>query len=527
MYANRDMEAMTPAERWIIAMTVMIGAFMAVMDTSVVNVALPHMMGSFGQDLSSITWVATSYSIAEIIMVTMAGWWSALIGRKNLFLASFAIFTAGSVMCGTATSFTQMIVYRVVQGIGGGALIPVSQAILRETFPAEQQGMAMALYGMGVVLAPALGPTFGGWLTDSHGWPWIFYINVPVCIGGMLLVNRFVQDPSYLRRGVQSIDWLGIILLGVSLTGMQIVLERGQEENWFESSQILWGTVTTVAAFLVLIFWELRARDPVINLRVLKDRNLSLGAVMGLIFGVSLFGTTFILPQFTQKILGYSAYDAGLVMAPRAITLMLGMPLAGWLYRRVGARALITFGIGLIVWSYYDLTRLNTQAGFWDMVPTLMIMGAGMPFMFVSLSTVSLSTVDRRNMTDASSVYTLARRVGGNIGYAVVATLLSQGIQVHRFYLAAHVNDLDHVSQAYRASLSQLLQQLGVGAANTSKAALVMLDRMLDRQATMMAYNDISFIFGFLFLTLLPFVSLVPSKRQILNLIKARSTGKG
>jgi DHA2 family multidrug resistance protein len=526
MHVNRDIPAMSPAERWIIAMTVMLGAFIAVMDTSVVNVALPHMMGSFAQDLSAITWVATSYSIAEIIMITMAGWWSALIGRKNLFLASFALFTLGSVLCGTATSFEQMIAYRVLQGIGGGALIPVSQAILRETFPAEQQGMAMALYGMGVVLAPALGPTFGGWLTDSYGWPWIFYINVPICIGGMVLVNRFVHDPAYLRRGVQSIDWFGIALLAVSLTGMQIVLERGQEENWFESPMILWGTVVTATAFLLLIFWELRAKDPVVNLRVLKNRNLSLGAVMGLIFGVSLFGTTFILPQFTQRILGYSAYDAGLVMAPRAITLMLFMPLAGWLYRRVGARALVTLGIGLIVWSYYDLTRLNTQAGFWDMVPTLMIMGAGMPFLFVSLSTVSLSTVDRSNMTDASSVYTLARRVGGNIGYAVVATLLSQGIQVHRFYLSAHVTDLDHVSQAYRASLSELLRHLGMNAASTSKAALVMLDRMLDTQATMMAYNDISLVFGLLFLILLPFVALIPSKSRILGLIKARSTGK-
>jgi DHA2 family multidrug resistance protein len=526
MDTNRDMQEMTQAERWVIALTVMSGAFIAVMDTSVVNVALPHMMGSFGQDLSAITWVATSYSIAEIIMVTMAGWWSALIGRKNLFLASFALFTLGSILCGTATSFTQMIIYRVLQGIGGGALIPVSQAILRETFPAEQQGMAMALYGMGVVLAPAIGPTFGGWLTDSYGWPWIFYINVPICFGGMMLVNRFVHDPAYLRRGVQSIDWFGIGLLAVSLTGMQVVLERGQEENWFESTAILWGTVVTVTAFLTLIIWELRAKDPVINLRVLKDRNLSLGAVMGLVFGVSLFGTTFILPQFTQRILGYSAYDAGLVMAPRAITLMLFMPLAGWLYRRVGARALITLGIGLIVWSYYDLTRLNTQAGFWDMVPTLMIMGAGMPFMFVSLSTVSLSSVDRTNMTDASSVYTLARRVGGNIGYAVVATLLSQGIQVHRFYLSAHVNDLDHVSQTYRASLTELLQHLGMGAASASRGALVMLDRILDGQATMMAYNDISLIFGFLFLTQLPFVALIPSRSRILGLIKARSTGK-
>lgn len=526
MYVNRDMEDMSPAERWVIAMTVMIGAFMAVMDTSVVNVALPHMMGSFGQDLSSITWVATSYSIAEIIMVTMAGWWSTLIGRKNLFLASFALFTVGSVLCGMATSFEQMIFFRVLQGIGGGALIPVSQAILRETFPAEQQGMAMAIYGMGVVLAPAIGPTFGGWLTDSHGWPWIFYINVPVCVVGMMLVSRYVHDPSYLRRGVRSIDWFGIILLTVTLTGMQVVLERGHDENWFESSQIVWGTAVTLGSFLALIWWELRVADPVVNLRVLRDRNLSLGAVMGLIFGVSLFGTTFILPQFTQNILGYPAFEAGLVMAPRAVTLLLGMPLAGWMLRRTGARPLVLLGIGLIVWSYYDLMQLSTQAGFRDLVPTLMIMGAGMPFMFVPLSTVSLSTVDRSSMTDASSIYTLARRVGGNIGYAVVATLLSHGVQVHRAYLSESISGLDPVSQAYRTGLTELLHRLGLNAVHSSQAALAMLDKLLNQQATMMAYNDISLVFGGLFMILLPFVWLMPSRAQMMAVMQMRMRGK-
>lgn len=520
MAVYKDSESMSPGERWTIAVTVMFGAFMAVMDTSVVNVSLPHMMGSFGADLSSITWIAISYSIAEIIMVTMAGWWSSLIGRKTLYLASFAIFTLGSIMCGTATSYEQMIFYRIIQGIGGGALIPVSQAILRETFPAEQQGMAMALYGMGVVLAPALGPIFGGWLTDMYGWPWIFYINVPFCIVAMMLTSRFVHDPPYLRRGVQSIDWPGIILLTVFLTGMQVILERGQEENWFESSHILTGTIITVIAFLGLLIWELRCPSPVVNLRVLKDKNLSVGSLMGLIFGISLFGTTFILPQFTQQMLGYPAFESGLALAPRALTLMMFMPVAGWLYQKFGAKPLILLGITIIIWSYYDLMQLNVHAGFRNLVPPLLIMGVGMPFMFVPLSTVSLCSVNKSDVTDASSIYTLARRIGGNIGYAVVATLLDRGVQIHRTHLSEHINMFSQSTEAYRTALTNALRQLGINAIDASKLTIAMLDKMLMKQTAMLAYNDISFIFGCLFFTLVPFIFILPTKTQLQSITK-------
>lgn len=511
----KDPESMTPAQRWTIAFTVVFGAFMAVMDTSVVNVSMPHMMGSFGTDLSAITWVATSYSIAEIIMVAMAGWWSTLVGRKNFYLASFALFTMGSVLCGIATSFPEMIVFRVIQGIGGGALIPVSQAILRETFPQKQQGMAMALYGMGVVLAPALGPICGGWLTDMWGWPWIFYINVPFCIVGMLLTLKFVHDPPYLRRGIDSVDWAGITLLTVFLTGMQYVLERGQDEQWFDSSLITCWSAATLISLVLLIIWELRCKDPVVNLRVLKDKNLVLGSVMGLIFGVSLFGTTFVLPQFTQKILGYPAFESGLALAPRAVVLMLFMPIAGWAYPRVGARPLVLAGIFVIMWSYYNLMQLSVMAGFLDLVPPLLIMGIGMPFMFVPLSTVSLCSVDKSLMTDASSVYTLARRIGGNIGYSMVAVLLDRGISLHRAHLADHVSSLSPTTQDHLAAVTQGLVNSGINALQAAKLALGLLEKNLLRQATMLAYNDISLIFGLMFLLLIPLALIMPGKAKL------------
>src|SRR5215470_18169208 len=273
----------SPASRgkqWLVTAAVMAGTFLAVMDISVVNVSLPHMMGNFGQTLSAITWVATSYSIAEMLMITMAGWWSALLGRKRLYLASLVLFTLGSMLAGTAQTFPQMLCYRILQGIGGGSVIPISQAILRETYPPEEQGMAMAIFGMGVVLAPAMGPILGGWLTDNYGWPWIFYINIPISIVGILMVSAFVEDPPYLRRGIAHVDWLGIALLTSDLTVMQLVLERGQEHNWFQSRWITAGALGTVLTLTTLVGWELRTREPIIQFRVLRNIPLSIGTGM-------------------------------------------------------------------------------------------------------------------------------------------------------------------------------------------------------------------------------------------------------
>src|SRR5215813_9802552 len=252
-------------KQWLVTVAVMSGTFLAVMDISVVNVSMPHMMGNFGQTLSTITWVATSYSIAEMLMITMASWWSALLRRKRLYLVSLVLFTLGSMLAGTAQTFTHMLCYRILQGIGDSSLIPISQTILRETYPPEEQGMAMAIFGMGVVLAPAMGPILGGWLTDNYGWPWVFYINIPVSLVALVLVSACVEDPPYLRRGITHVDWVGIGLLTLGLTGMQVVLERGQEHNWFQSRWITAGAIGTVMVLTTLVCWELRTREPIIQ----------------------------------------------------------------------------------------------------------------------------------------------------------------------------------------------------------------------------------------------------------------------
>ncbi len=501
--------------KWIIVATTVLGSFMSVMDVSVVNVSLPHMMGSFGQDLSSITWVATSYTIAEIIMVTMTGWWSTFIGRKRLYLWSYGLFTIGSILCGTAQTFPQLIVYRVLQGIGGGALIPVSTAIMREAFPPEEQGMAIAINGMGVVLAPALGPIIGGWLTDQYGWPWIFYINVPVSIIAISMAVAFIHDPPYLRRGIKKIDWAGIILLAVTLTGMQIILERGQSENWFESNLITVGTVVTSVAALIMIWWEMKTKEPVVNLRILRNLRFTVGSSVGMLFGLALFGTTFVLPQFTQQLLGYPAFEAGLVLAPRAVMLIIMFPVTGHLIKYMEPRNLILIGAVVTIWSYHDLSQLSLQVGFWNMVPMLVVMGIGMPLVFTTLGTVALSNIPRPDMTDATSLYTLTRRVGGNIGYALGATWVSRGFQIHRSHLVSHVTASSPQLLAYTKAGTALASQTAIGAAAAPQASLGLVDMVVNRQAAMLAYNDTSFYFGLLYIAIIPLAFLLPKRSEL------------
>jgi len=501
-------------QQYVVTVAVMAGTFLAVMDISVVNVSLPHMMGNFGQTLSAITWVATSYSIAEMLMITMAGWWSVLLGRKRLYLASLVLFTLGSMLAGTAQTFPQMLCYRILQGLGGGSLIPISQAILRETYPPEEQGMAMAIFGMGVVLAPAMGPILGGWLTDHYGWPWVFYINIPVSLVALVLVSMYVADPPYLRRGITQVDWVGIGLLTLGFTGLQVVLERGQENNWFQSRWMTAGALGTVITLTTLVLWEVRTREPIIQLRVLRNRSLSVGAGMGLIFGLVLFGTTFSLPQLTQQLLHYPAYQAGLVLMPRSLTLFLLMPLVGWLFNFVDPRLLMAVGIGMTYWAFHHLAQLALTVGFWNLVPIMMLMGAGLPCVFVTLSTVSLRSVRREDITAATSLYTLARSVGGNLGYALVATLLERFSVVHHAYLSTHISGLNPAYPGYATALAARLSHQTGDPVAAQRQALALVEALLQRQAAMLAYNDVARVFGVLFLCTLPLLLLFPRTKR-------------
>ena len=499
--------------KWMVGISVMIGAFMGVMDVSVVNVALPHMMGSFGQNLSAITWVATAYSIAAVIMLTMAGWWATLIGRKNFYLFSFVIFTVGSILAGMSHTFLQMIICRVLQGMGGGSLVPLAQAIVRESFGKKEQGMAMALFSMGVVVAPAVGPVLGGWLTDHYGWAWIFYINIPFSLLGMLMVGTFVHDPPYLKRGIKKIDRVGILLLTVGLTGLQVFLERGQQENWFDSPWIVWTAVITTVSLLSLLFWELSVSEPVVNFRIFKNKQFRMGTVVVLLFGVALYGTTFILPQFTQRLLNYPAYQAGLVLMPRAVALMCVLPIVGQLYNYIDPRCLIIFGILIVCESYFQLAHLATTAGQGNIIPILLLMGTGMPFIFVTLSTLSLSSVEKELMTSASGLFNLFQQVGGNIGYAVMATLLERNTQIHHVFLGEHITPFDFNFVNFYHQTAGFLYRQGMAMGAAKDAAMAMVNGLVTQQAEMMAYNDISLFLMFMFSLCIPFVLMIPVQK--------------
>lgn len=500
------------AGKWLVAASVLTGTFLSVMDVSVVNVAMPHMMGSFGQDLLTITWVSTAYSIAEIIMITMTAFWSTLLGRKRLYLASMTIFIIASVLAGTSRTFGQMLFYRVLQGVGGGALIPSSQAITREKFPPAEQGMAMALFSMGVMLAPALGPVVGGWLVDNYGWRWIFYINVPFAIVGILMVTAFVHDPPYLKRGVQRIDWGGIGLLSIGLTALQVVLERGQEVDWFSSGWIVFGAIVAVVALVALVVWELMRTEPIVNFRLFRNLRLSAGSTLGAVIGFALFGSTFLLPQLTQDVLDYPALRAGLVLFPRAAAMFCIMPIIGRVYNYISPRILIGFGLIMLAIAYWGLGHLSSSVGFWSFTPLLIETGIGVGSSMVILSTVSLSSMSRANMTAAAGLYTLVRRVSGNVSYAVLATLVQRRTQIHRANLAGDINILNPALRQYDTSANARLMSHSYNSPTFRTRDLMMINGVLNRQATMMAYNDTYVLLAVLFVLALPLTLLLPKR---------------
>ncbi|MDE2489876.1 MAG: DHA2 family efflux MFS transporter permease subunit [Elusimicrobia bacterium] len=500
--------------KWLVTLAVMPGTFLSVMDITVVNTAMPHMMGSLGQTLSDIAWVGTAYSIAEIMMITMAGWWSTVLGRRRLLLGSMALFAAASVLCGQAHTFGELLAFRVLQGVGGGALIPISQAVLRETFPPEEQGLAMGIYGMGVVVAPAIGPVLGGWLTDNYGWRWVFYINPPIAVGGILLAAALVWDPPFLRRTIKRVDWAGIGLLATGLTSLQIVLERGQEKNWFASRQICWGFAAAVVSLVALVAWELRADEPVVDFRLFRDAPLAAGSAIAFITSMALFGTTFLMPQMLQNLMGYTAYQSGIALLPRALILFALMPVVGRLYNRVDARLLIGGGLCVLFLSYWQLAHLATSFAFRTLVPIMLVMGSGQPFTFVTLSTVALGGVEKKDLTTAASLYTLSRRVGGNIAYALMATVVDRRAQFHHARLAESLGMTRPAVQAFRAGLAGDLVRSGVPRAAAQAKALGLLDAMVDRQAVFMSYNDSAWIMGLIVLATLPFVLLLPGRKE-------------
>lgn len=504
-----DPQAPRSPNKWVIAVTVMTGTIMAALDASIVNVALPQMSGSLGVTIEEITWVITGYMLSNVIIMPLIAWLSSRFGRKRMYLASAVLFTAASMCCGLARTLPVMIVFRVLQGAGGGVLMTVSQAILREAFPREEQGMAMGVYGMGVVLAPAFGPTLGGWLTDSYSWPWIFYVNVPIGLLNVLLVQRFIADPPYLEREHGRVDVPGIALLAIGLGALQLMLEEGQRDDWFSSSFIVTLAFVATVGLLLLLWRELTTDRPAVDLTILKNGTFSSATALGGVLGMGLYGSLFLLPLFLQTLLGYPAERSGLALMPRSLAMAVVMPIGGLLYNRLGPRLLIGSGLLVSAFSFWELSHLTSSDGFWDIFVPQLWQGVGFSLIFVALSTAALSGIAKAKMTAAAGLYNVVRQVFGSIGIAMAATTLTGGIARYHDVLAMHVTMYDSGTRAWLATVAAAVRSAGTDAYTATRRALALLDAEVTQQASVLSYNHVFALITLLFLVALPLVLLL------------------
>ncbi|HVT82369.1 MAG TPA: DHA2 family efflux MFS transporter permease subunit [Phycisphaerae bacterium] len=454
-----------PAHPWLITIAVMLGTFMEVLDTSVANVALPHIAGSLAASLDESTWVLTSYLVSNAIVLPATGWLGRRFGRKNFLLFCIALFTFASFLCGAATSLTTLIAARILQGVGGGALQPIAQAILLESFPVAKRGQAMAAYAFGIVCAPIIGPTLGGWITDNYSWRWVFYINIPVGLLAIYMVWALIHDPAHIRNAKRTgIDYWGFGLMALWLGTLQLVLDRGQQEDWFGAVRIRWLTAICIASFLGFVARELLAREPLVNLRILSNRNFALGTAVVTIIGVVLYGTTALIPEFLQGLMGYTAYRSGLTVSPRGIGSVVAILLVGKLLGKVDGRYLITIAMVLLGWSSWMLGHVSLQTASSSIVIPVVMNGAAISLLFVPLSVLTTSTLKVEEMGAATGLYNLMRNIGGSVGISMVTTMLARQSQTHQAVLAAHVTPYDPATQQRLASLTQhMLPQEAIG----------------------------------------------------------------
>src|SRR4051812_9491266 len=506
-------QAIPEINPWLVAIAVMSSTFMEVLDTTVVNVSLPHIAGSLSASTDEATWTLTSYLVANAIILPMTGWLASNFGRKRLLIASVSGFTIASFCCGLAPSLPFLIIFRVIQGACGGGLQPLSQAILLEAFPPDKRGQAMAFWALGIVVAPMLGPVAGGWLTDNYSWRWVFYINIPIGVLALILTQLFVFDPEYLRKKASGIDYWGIGLLVVGMGSLQIMLDKGQEEDWFSSHFIVALAVFAVVGLGGLIIRELKATHPVIDLSVFKYRSYAVGTFLMTIVGFVLYGSTVLLPLLMQELLGYTATHAGVTNLPRGMASFLFMPVVGILVGKVDSRKLLAAGLLATAGAMFALSFFNLQVGFWNFWWPLMLQGAGLGLIFVPLTTVTNDPVPRERMGNATSIFNLMRNVGASIGISTVETLQFRHMQAHINYLGQHVNNASLQTQRSLGGLRELFIAKGADAATATRQAHGALWGMLQRQAAILSYNDVFRFLGWMFLLLLPLLLLMEKPR--------------
>lgn len=504
--------------RIIITITAVFCALLEIIDTTIVNVALNDMKGNLGATLNEISWVITAYSLANVIIVPMTSWLSQQFGRRNYFAASVILFTVCSFLCGNASGIWELVIFRFFQGLGGGALLVTSQTIITESWPLEKRAMAQAIYTLGVIVGPTLGPPIGGYIVDNYSWPFIFYINIPIGITAALLTLNYVRSPKYEeKRPASQVDWLGIGLLTVGIASLQYVLEKGQEDDWFSSKVIIVLTAAAVLSILLFIWREMEYAYPVVELRVLKNGNLRIGVMLSFIMGFGLFGSTFVIPIYTQSLLGWTALQAGLLMLPSTLFVAFMMPIVAQLIQRgVSQKYLIALGMTIFfIYSYLCYTILTTDTSSGNFFWPLIVRGMGLGFLSVPVSTMSLSTLRGKEIGQGAAFSGMMRQLGGSFGVAIISTFVSRQTQVHRYDLATHlnVNDLN-VQQRVNQLAAGLMRRPGTDSITARQTAYAMLDGSLTRQATLLSYMDVFLWIGVLFLVFVPIVLIFIKKGQ-------------
>ncbi len=478
------------ANPWVITAAVMLATFMEVLDTSIAVVALPHIAGNLSASTDEATWVLTSYLVANAVILPASGWLAAYFGRKRFLIACIAIFMVSSLACGTAANLGLLVVARIFQGAGGGALQPISQAILLESFPPEKRGMAMAAFGLGVVVAPIVGPTLGGWLTDNYSWRWAFYINIPVGVAAILMTQAFVEDPPYLRAAKPGrIDSIGFGLMAVSIATLQIVLDKGQQAGWFDATWIRWFAVISAVTMAAFLAWELRAKEPIVNLRVLRNRNFAVGTLLITLMGIALYGMLTLQPLFLQTLMGYTALQSGLTVSPRGLGALVMMPLIGYFTNVIDKRALIGFGFLLFGSTSLMLGNVNLQASMISVVLPIALSGIASAMIWVPLATVAMGTLRREQMGNATGIFNLMRNIGGSVGISIVATMLVRDAQTHQANMVAHLTPNNPVFHTrFLALQGAFLARFDP--IEASRRAMATIYQELMKQANLWAFVD-------------------------------------
>jgi DHA2 family multidrug resistance protein len=519
MSAAPNTSGRRPVNKWLVTLSVTFGTLMGAIDTSIVNVATPHLRGAMGATVEEITWVTTGFVIANVIVMPLTAFLGRFFGQKRLYMSALALFVVGSMFCGLARSLPVLVAFRMIQGLGAGALQPTEQAILRQTFPPKEQGMAMALFGMAVVLGPAFGPTLGGYIVDNHSWEWIFYINLPVGVLALFMVQRFVHEPEDIRvanlaaaeKQRKNLDWIGIALLAVGVATLQYVLEEGSRNDWFDSKVIAVTTFVSIVALAAFVIRELTAPVPAVNLSLFRDPVFTSGTVIGAVMFAMLLSITFLLPVFMQEMLGFTAVQAGLALMPRSLVMMVAMPVVGRFYNRVSPALTVAFGVILFVISAVMMSHytLATTAG--AVVDVLLIQGVAFACLFIPLTTVALARIPRNRLPDATGLNSLLRQIGGSLGLAVFASLIPRYSKQAAGAIAAHLDPGRPEVAARVSMMGRALEAHGLDAWSAKTASGRVLGGIVARQAMVLTFDKLFLLSGILFLVVLPLLLFLKS----------------